>query len=115
MHMTVRHLLLTAAFLGLSAALPAAKKPNIIYILADDVGYGDLSCYGATRVNTPNLDRLAAQGLRFTDGHSPSATCTPTRYATITGQYAWRKKKVPRSFRAMPPSSSSQGASRFQL
>ncbi len=92
MHMTVRHLLLTAALLGLSAALPAAEKPNIIYILADDVGYGDLSCYGATRVNTPNLDRLAAQGLRFTDGHAPSATCTPTRYATITGQYAWRKK-----------------------
>lgn len=59
--------------------------------MADDIGYGDLSCYGATAVRTPNVDRLAAQGLRFTDGHAPSATCTPTRYSLLTGQYAWRK------------------------
>ncbi|HSJ03303.1 MAG: arylsulfatase [Verrucomicrobium sp.] len=90
--MKARLLILAALLLCGSATLPAAQKPNIIYILADDVGYGDLSCYGATRVNTPNLDRLAAQGLRFTDGHSPSATCTPTRYATLAGEYAWRKK-----------------------
>ena len=64
----------------------------MVIILADDVGYGDLSCYGATRVRTPNLDRLAAGGMRFTDGHSPSAMCTPTRYALLTGQYAWRHK-----------------------
>jgi arylsulfatase A-like enzyme len=69
-----------------------AQRPNIVLILADDVGYGDLSCYGARRVRTPNLDRLAAQGVRFTDAHSPSATCTPTRYALLTGEYAWRRK-----------------------
>ena len=68
------------------------RHPNIIVILSDDVGYGDLGCYGATRVATPNLDKLAAQGLRFTDAHSSSATCTPTRYSMMTGQYAWRKK-----------------------
>lgn len=69
-----------------------ADRPNIIVILADDVGYGDLSCYGATRVRTPNLDRLAAGGLRFTDAHCSSATCTPTRYSLLTGEYAFRKK-----------------------
>src|SRR5262245_3961284 len=77
----------------ISAATSAdSSRPNIVVILADDVGYGDLGCYGATQVRTPNLDRLAAAGIRFTDGHSASATCTPTRYALITGQYAWRKK-----------------------
>jgi len=70
----------------------AAPKPNILLILADDVGYGDLSCYGARRVKTPHLDAIAAQGRRFTDGHAPSATCTPTRYALLTGEYAWRKR-----------------------
>lgn len=77
-----------------TCAAPAAhaERPNIVLILADDVGYGDLSCYGATRIKTPNLDRLAAAGLRFTDAHAPSATCTPTRYALLTGEYAWRKK-----------------------
>jgi arylsulfatase A-like enzyme len=77
-----------------AAALPARStaRPNIVVILADDVGYGDLGCYGATRVKTPNLDRLAARGVRFTDAHSSSATCTPTRYSLMTGEYAWRKK-----------------------
>jgi arylsulfatase A-like enzyme len=74
------------------AVARSADRPNIVVILADDVGYGDLGCYGATRVKTPHLDRLAAQGLRFTDAHAPSATCTPTRYALMTGEYAWRKK-----------------------
>lgn len=69
-----------------------SERPNIVLILADDAGYGDLSCYGAARVKTPNLDRLASQGVRFTDAHSPSATCTPTRYALLTGEYAWRRK-----------------------
>jgi arylsulfatase A-like enzyme len=71
---------------------PAAAKPNVIVILSDDVGYGDVGCYGATKVRTPHIDRLAAAGLRFTDGHCPSATCTPTRYALLTGEYAWRRK-----------------------
>ena len=82
-------------FLGLcGAGLTAAEaaRPNIVLIYADDIGYGDLSCYGATAVKTPNLDRLAAGGLRFTDAHSSSATCTPSRYSMMTGEYAWRKK-----------------------
>jgi arylsulfatase A-like enzyme len=81
------------ALLALALVPPAtraADKPNIVIILADDAGYGDLGCYGATKVKTPNLDRLAKEGLRFTDAHAPSAVCTPTRYALMTGQYAWR-------------------------
>jgi len=70
----------------------AAETPNIVLIYADDIGYGDLSCYGAKAVQTPNLDRLAKEGLRHTDGHSASATCTPSRYAMLTGEYAWRRK-----------------------
>jgi arylsulfatase A-like enzyme len=69
---------------------PAAEKPNLLFILTDDIGYGDLGCYGATKVKTPTLDRLASQGCRFTDAHSTASTCTPTRYALLTGQYAWR-------------------------
>jgi arylsulfatase A-like enzyme len=68
---------------------PAA--PNIVMIYADDVGYGDIACYGARRVKTPNLDRLAAGGVRFTNAHASSATCTPSRYTLLTGEYAWRK------------------------
>ncbi len=67
-------------------------KPNIIFIMADDMGYGDLGCYGATQIPTPNIDRLAAQGIRFTDAHSPSALCTPTRYGVLTGRYCWRTR-----------------------
>jgi arylsulfatase A-like enzyme len=75
------------------AALGAdAPRPNIVFIMADDLGYGDLGCYGATKVKTPNCDRLAKEGLRFTDAHSPSAVCTPTRYALMTGEYAFRKE-----------------------
>jgi arylsulfatase A-like enzyme len=68
------------------------KRPNIVVIYADDLGYGDVSCYGATELKTPNIDKLAAQGLRFTNAHSPSATCTPSRYAMLTGEYAWRQR-----------------------
>ncbi|MGE5521813.1 MAG: sulfatase family protein [Candidatus Dadabacteria bacterium] len=67
------------------------QKPNVIYIYADDLGYGDLGCYGATKISTPNLDRLSSGGIRFTNAHSTSATCTPSRYAVITGKYPWRK------------------------
>lgn len=70
----------------------SAKTPNIVLIYADDIGYGDLSCYGATKVKTPNCDRLAAAGLRFTDGHSVANVCTPSRYSMMTGEYAFRKK-----------------------
>jgi arylsulfatase A-like enzyme len=81
-----------SGFLQSSPAQGADTRPNIVLIYADDAGYGDLSCYGATRVQTPNLDRLAKAGVRFTDGHSSSATCTPSRYSMLTGEYAWRKK-----------------------
>jgi arylsulfatase A-like enzyme len=82
-----------ATLLGSQSALQVEeRKPNIVLIYADDVGYGDLSCYGATRVHTPNLDKIAGGGLRFTNAHSPSATCTPSRYALLTGEYAWRKQ-----------------------
>ncbi|MDR1959549.1 MAG: arylsulfatase [Planctomycetaceae bacterium] len=67
------------------------KRPNIVLILADDLGYGDVSCYGATRIHTPNMDRLAAEGLRFTDAHAVAATCTPSRFAMMSGIYPWRK------------------------
>jgi arylsulfatase A-like enzyme len=85
-----------AIFVALLASLPAQaeprpKPPNVVLIYADDVGYGDLSCYGATAVATPNLDRLAKEGIRFTDAHSSSATCTPSRYSLLTGEYAFRK------------------------
>ncbi len=69
-----------------------AKKelPNVVLILADDLGYGDLSCQGATKIQTPHIDRLAREGRRFTDAHSPCSVCTPTRYNLMTGRYAWR-------------------------
>lgn len=71
---------------------PAEPKPNIVLIYTDDLGYADISSYGATAIQTPYIDRIAAEGLMFTDAHAPSATCTPSRYALLTGQYAWRKE-----------------------
>lgn len=71
-------------------ASETVRPPNVVFILSDDVGYGDLGCYGATQVKTPNLDRLAREGIRFTDAHATSAVCSPTRYSVLTGQYAWR-------------------------
>ena len=73
-----------------TAAL-AQTRPNIVLIYADDLGYGDVSAYGARALKTPNMDRVAKEGLRFTDAHAPAATCTPSRYALLTGEYAWRK------------------------
>lgn len=71
----------------------AGELPNIIYILADDLGYGDVSCYNAeSKIKTPHIDRLAAQGMQFTDAHTPSAVCTPTRYGILTGRYCWRTR-----------------------
>lgn len=86
--------------LGVSTSLLSAcgskqqeevKKPNVIFIVADDLGYGDLSCYGAKRIQTPNVDRLAAEGLRFTDAHAVASTSTPSRYSLFTGHYSWRR------------------------
>jgi len=68
-----------------------SEKPNILLILADDLGYGDVSCYNPhSRIPTPNIDRLARQGMRLTDAHSPSTVCTPTRYSLLTGRMAFR-------------------------
>tara|TARA_R110000850_G_scaffold42902_11_gene110052 strand:- start:309 stop:1820 length:1512 start_codon:yes stop_codon:yes gene_type:complete len=69
----------------------AAEKPNILFILADDLGYGDVGCYNPeSKVPTPHLDKMAAEGMRFTDAHSPSTVCTPTRYSILTGRMAFR-------------------------
>lgn len=80
---------------GALAASPlfAADRPNIVYILADDLGAGDLRCYNAdSKVPTPHIDQIAREGVRFTDVHSPSSVCTPTRYGILTGRYCWRSK-----------------------
>jgi arylsulfatase A-like enzyme len=79
---------------GGGASDPAEEsRPNIIFLMADDMGYGDPQSYNAdSKIPTPNMDRLAAQGMRFTDAHSPSAVCTPTRYGVLTGRYAWRSR-----------------------
>ncbi|MBA3482860.1 MAG: sulfatase [Pirellulales bacterium] len=76
--------------MGGLAGAHAAPPPNIILLLADDVGYDDLSCYGATKIKTPNIDQLAAEGRRFTSYYAPGAVCTPTRAALMTGCYAQR-------------------------
>ncbi len=87
--------------LALSFCIPKADTtpteentalPNIVLIYTDDVGYGDVSSYGATEITTPHIDQLAAEGLRFTHAHASSATCTPSRYALLTGQYPWRRQ-----------------------
>ncbi|MCJ8165709.1 arylsulfatase [Pontibacter sp. E15-1] len=85
-------LVLPLAIPGLAPAAFAQQRPNVVLIYADDLGYGDVSSYGATKITTPNLDRLASQGVRFTRGYATSATCTPSRYALMTGEYPWRKQ-----------------------
>ncbi|MBD5325850.1 MAG: sulfatase-like hydrolase/transferase [Bacteroides sp.] len=74
-----------------SASVMAQERPNVIFLVADDLGYGDLGCYGARNVDTPNADSVAASGLRFTNAHASAATSTPSRYSILTGQYPWRK------------------------
>src|SRR5258705_13185206 len=68
------------------------KKPNIIFIMADDLGYGDLGCYGQTKIKTPNIDRLAAEGMRFTQCYAGSTVCAPSRSALMTGQHTGRTR-----------------------
>jgi arylsulfatase A-like enzyme len=86
------YVLITGLCLTMSSVCGAADQfqPNIVLIVADDLGYGDLGCYGNPHVRTPNIDRLAAAGLKFTDFHSAGAMCTPTRAAMLTGQYQQR-------------------------
>ena len=105
-HLFMRINLITLACLspiaaGLSYAARAPKKnkqvnerelPNVVIIYADDLGYGDLQCYGAKNVETPNINRLASNGIRFTNVHTVAATSTPSRYSLLTGEYSWRKE-----------------------
>lgn len=70
------------------------QKPNVVYLIADDLGIGDLSCYGATKVSTPNIDRLAGQGMQFTNAYATSSTSTPSRFGLLTGMYPWRQKNT---------------------
>lgn len=89
--------LLALCLLGLSIPLPARGaspvRPNILLIVADDLGYGDLGCYGATKIKTPHLDQLAREGVRLTDAHAPAAVCQPTRYALLSGAYFRRAQR----------------------
>ena len=73
------------------AATAAPRRPNIVVIMADDLGYGDVSCYGTKSLKTPHIDRLASEGLRFTSGYCSASTCTPTRFSFLTGTYAFRQ------------------------
>lgn len=82
---------LMASVLPLSSSCRKTESPNIILIYADDLGYGDVSCYGAKSILTPNIDRIARQGLQFSNAHCTSATSTPSRYSLLTGEYAWRR------------------------
>ncbi|MBN8458416.1 MAG: arylsulfatase [Verrucomicrobia bacterium] len=82
---------LIASLLATASAF-AAEKPNILVIIADDLGWGDVSCNGTSAVKTPNIDRVASEGLRFTSGYCSASTCTPTRFSLLTGTYAFRQK-----------------------
>lgn len=75
-----------------AVAAESERQPNVVVIMADDLGYGDLSCYGAERVQTPHIDQLASEGIRFTNGYCSASTCTPTRFSLLTGKYAFRQK-----------------------
>ena len=82
----------TLVLLAALASAALGEKPNVIIIMADDLGYGDVSCYGGRTFQTPHIDALAASGQRFTDGYCSASTCTPTRYSLLTGTYAFREK-----------------------
>jgi len=91
--------LLLLVFIAVSACTPTGNaskptKPNIVVVYLDDLGYGDMSAYGATEINTPNMDRIANEGIRFTKGYATSSTCTPSRYGMLTGVYPWRNEKA---------------------
>ena len=87
-------MVLTATTLLFTHIPSPAETPNVIVIMADDLGYGDVSCYGATALKTPHIDQLASEGLRFTSGYCSASTCTPTRYSMLTGTYAFRGERT---------------------
>ncbi len=92
-HRRVLVLVMLAGWL-LGQELVSAASPNIVVIYADDLGYGDVQCYNPERgkIPTPQIDRLASQGMRFTDAHSSSGVCSPSRYTLLTGRYHWRSR-----------------------
>ncbi|MEM6885558.1 MAG: arylsulfatase [Verrucomicrobiota bacterium] len=95
--MKIRHLFVLLSLLApllTQGCIHANEKPNIIIIYGDDIGFGDFSCYGGTGVDTANVDTLAAEGIRFLSGYASAATCTPSRYSLLTGEYAFRQKSA---------------------
>ena len=91
LHTMMKHTPLYLSLLLRTRVQAQTSTPNVVVILADDVGYGDLGCYGAKNVTTPNIDRLSQQGIRFTNAHAVAATSTPSRYSLLTGEYSWRR------------------------
>lgn len=87
------HIAVLPAVLALGAASAQARQPNVLVILADDLGYGDLGCCGAALIRTPSIDSLARSGQIFTSAYAPAVTCTPSRYLLLTGEYPWRQKE----------------------
>src|SRR4029453_15034739 len=98
-------LALATALLGVSSGFTQADTPNIVIIFADDLGYGDLGCYGHPTIRTPHLDRMAAEGMRFTDFYSAAPVCTPSRAALLTGRYAVRSGMASEKRRVLFPNS----------
>ena len=82
-----------ALYIFASAIFAESDKKNVVLIIADDLGFGDLSCAGASAFKTPNIDSLASRGIVFQQGYATASTCTPSRYSMFTGEYAWRQKK----------------------
>jgi len=92
-YIKIASLLFLFCIVACSPEIEEQSKPNIIYVLADDLGYGDIAAFNDNgKIKTPNIDRLAAEGIKFTDAHTSSAVCTPTRYGILTGRYNWRSK-----------------------
>ena len=82
---------------------PLDSRPNIVLILTDDQGWGDITCYHPeSRIVTPNMDRLASQGMRLLNAYTPASVCSPTRYGLLTGRYPWRTPEVQRLLRDFP-------------
>ncbi len=90
----MKSLIVLMQVLLLSQLTWTQEKPNIIIIYADDVGYGDIGCYGAEAIPTPNIDGLAERGMRFTAGYATASTCTPSRFSLLTGQYPFRNYRA---------------------
>ncbi|WP_182870964.1 sulfatase family protein [Rhodopirellula sp. JC639] len=97
------HFVIAIAWGALSFATAAqTQTPNIVILFADDLGYGDVSCYGATKIHTPNIDRLAGEGMKFTDAHSAASLCSPSRYGLLTGRAPWRLHRKGNGYRLDP-------------